>query len=96
MLVIVKLILNIIDIIVIVEVVVWGGVDVVSMINIINSLVGVDIYLWNMILYVVGKGVYGGYCGLVVKLIVLNMVVECVRSLFINVLILGMGGVLNW
>lgn len=69
----------------------------VFLINIINFIVGVDFDVMVLILIVDGKGVYGGYCGLVVKLIVMNMVVEIVCDLVIyGLLIFGIGGIIIW
>lgn len=69
----------------------------VSLINMINLiiLVNLDSFVFEFIID--GKGIYGGYCGLVVKLIVLNMVVEIVWNLeMYGLLILGIGGVIIW
>lgn len=94
--VIVKLTPNITDITVTAEAAVKGGADAISMINTINSLMGVDIHSWNTIPHVAGKGAHGGYCGPAVKPIALNMVAECARSPYINVPISGIGGISNW
>lgn len=97
LLVIVKFIFNIIDICQLVCVVYCGGVDVVLLINIINLIISVDLECM-VVLFVVGiQSIYGGYCGLVVKLIVLNMVVEIVCDLQIcGLLICGIGGIGSW
>ncbi|WP_088066625.1 NAD-dependent dihydropyrimidine dehydrogenase subunit PreA [Gottfriedia luciferensis] len=94
--VIVKLTPNITDITVTAEAAVRGGADAVSMINTINSLIGVDLDSWNTIPHVGGKGAHGGYCGPAVKPIALNMVAECARNPRINVPISGIGGISNW
>jgi len=94
--VIVKLTPNITDITVTAEAAVQGGADAVSMINTINSLMGVDLNTWNPIPHVGGKGAHGGYCGPAVKPIALNMVGECARNPRITVPISGMGGVSDW
>lgn len=73
-----------------------GGADAVSMINTINSLMGVDLDTWNPIPHVDGKGAHGGYCGPAVKPIALNMVAECAREASIDIPISGIGGVGNW
>lgn len=94
--VIVKLTPNITDITVTAEAAVRGGADAISMINTINSLVGVDLNSWNTIPHVGNKGAHGGYCGPAVKPIALNMVGECARNPFVNVPISGIGGISNW
>lgn len=94
--VIVKLTPNITDIRQTARAAVQGGADAVSMINTINSLIGVDLDTWNPIPHVDGKGAHGGYCGPAVKPIALNMVAECARDPFIQVPLSGIGGVSNW
>ncbi|MBB6634370.1 NAD-dependent dihydropyrimidine dehydrogenase subunit PreA [Cohnella thailandensis] len=94
--VIVKLTPNITDITVVARHAVKGGADAISMINTINSLAGVDIYSWNTIPHVGGKGAHGGYCGPAVKPIALNMVAECARNAEVGVPISGIGGISNW
>lgn len=94
--VIVKLTPNITDITVTAAAAVQGGADAISMINTINSLMGVDLDSWNTIPHVAGKGAHGGYCGPAVKPIALNMVAECARNPEINVPISGIGGVSTW
>ncbi|PGL69886.1 NAD-dependent dihydropyrimidine dehydrogenase subunit PreA [Bacillus sp. AFS055030] len=94
--VIVKLTPNITDITVTAEAAVRGGANAVSMINTINSLMGVDLDSWNTVPHVAGKGAHGGYCGPAVKPIALNMVAECARNPRISVPISGIGGISNW
>lgn len=94
--VIVKLTPNITDITVTAEAAAKGGADAISMINTINSLMGVDLDTWNTIPHVDGKGAHGGYCGPAVKPIALNMVGECARHPNINVPISAIGGVSSW
>ncbi|HRQ66402.1 MAG TPA: NAD-dependent dihydropyrimidine dehydrogenase subunit PreA, partial [Xanthomonadaceae bacterium] len=57
-----------------------GGADAVSLINTINSIVGVDLDLMAPLPTVDGKGTHGGYCGPAVKPIALNMVAEIARD----------------
>jgi dihydropyrimidine dehydrogenase (NAD+) subunit PreA len=73
-----------------------GGADGLSLINTINSLMGVDID--TMIPYpnVNGMASHGGYCGPAVKPIALNMVAELARDEEIGVPISGIGGVSTW
>ncbi|MFD2617870.1 NAD-dependent dihydropyrimidine dehydrogenase subunit PreA [Terrilactibacillus laevilacticus] len=94
--VIVKLTPNITDVTATAYAAVQGGADSISLINTINSLMGVDIHSWNTIPHVSGKGTHGGYCGPAVKPIALNMVAECARHPEINIPISGIGGISNW
>ncbi|MCI3922245.1 NAD-dependent dihydropyrimidine dehydrogenase subunit PreA [Paenibacillus sp. TRM 82003] len=94
--VIVKLTPNITDITATAVAAVQGGADAISLINTINSLMGVDIDSWNTVPHVDGKGAHGGYCGPAVKPIALNMVAECARHPEVNVPLSGIGGVSNW
>ncbi|MHB8147864.1 MAG: NAD-dependent dihydropyrimidine dehydrogenase subunit PreA [Vulcanimicrobiaceae bacterium] len=73
-----------------------GGADAVSMINTINSLMGVDLGTWNPIPHVDGKSSHGGYCGPAVKPIALNMVNDCARDPNVDLPISGIGGVETW
>lgn len=94
--VIVKLTPNITDITATAYAASQGGADAISMINTINSLMGVDLDTWNTIPNVAGKGTHGGYCGPAVKPIALSMVAECARDPDISVPISGIGGIENW
>ncbi|MDP5274239.1 NAD-dependent dihydropyrimidine dehydrogenase subunit PreA [Chengkuizengella axinellae] len=94
--VIVKLTPNITDITAIAEAATQGGADAISLINTMNSLIGVDLDSWNTIPHVRGKGAHGGYCGPAVKPIALNMVAECARNEQVNIPISGIGGISNW
>ena len=73
-----------------------GGADAVSLINTINSVMGVDID--SMIPYpnVNGQAAHGGYCGTAVKPIALNMVSELARDAEFNIPISGIGGINTW
>ncbi len=73
-----------------------GGGDAISLINTIQSLVGVDID--NFVPYPVvdGLSTNGGYCGPAVKPIALNMVKECAQDPGIGLPISGIGGIENW
>ncbi|MEH7252175.1 NAD-dependent dihydropyrimidine dehydrogenase subunit PreA [Neobacillus niacini] len=94
--VIVKLTPNITDITATAEAACQGGADAISMINTINSLMGVDLDTWNTIPHVAGKGAHGGYSGPAIKPIALNMVAECARHANITIPISGIGGISNW
>jgi len=74
-----------------------GGADAVSLINTINSIMGVDPYSLTMQPSTGGKGSHGGYCGPAVKPIALNMVAEIARDpLTAGLPISGIGGVGSW
>jgi len=57
-----------------------GGADAVSLINTINSIIGVDPATLTMTPATGGMGSHGGYCGPAVKPIALNMVAEIARD----------------
>ncbi|QDL52817.1 NAD-dependent dihydropyrimidine dehydrogenase subunit PreA [Rhodoferax aquaticus] len=74
-----------------------GGADAVSLINTINSIMGVDPYTLTMSPSTGGKGSHGGYCGPAVKPIALNMVAEIARDpATAGLPISGIGGIGNW
>ena len=74
-----------------------GGADAVSLINTINSIMGVDPTTLTMSPSTGGKGSHGGYCGPAVKPIALNMVAEIARDpLTAGLPISGIGGIGNW
>ena len=73
-----------------------GGADAVSLINTINSIIGVDIDTMVPYPNVNGKAAHGGYCGPAVKPIALNMVAELAREQDFTIPISGIGGVANW
>jgi dihydropyrimidine dehydrogenase (NAD+) subunit PreA len=74
-----------------------GGADAISLINTINSIMGVDLESWNPIPHVDGKSSHGGFCGPAVRPIALNMVNECARDPEVKGLpISGIGGVETW
>ena len=74
-----------------------GGADAVSLINTINSIVGVDLDAMAPLPTVDGKGTHGGYCGPAVKPIALNMVAEIARDKeTYRKPISGIGGIGSW
>ncbi len=73
-----------------------GGADAISMINTINSIMGVDINTWKPMPQVDGMSSHGGYCGPAVKPIALNMVNDCARDPEVQIPISGIGGVEKW
>jgi dihydropyrimidine dehydrogenase (NAD+) subunit PreA len=94
--VIVKLTPNITDVRYTARAAARGGADAVSMINTINSLIGVDLETWLPIPHVDGKSSHGGFCGPAVKPIALNMVGSCARDPRVGIPISGIGGVSDW
>jgi dihydropyrimidine dehydrogenase (NAD+) subunit PreA len=72
--VIVKLTPNVTDITYIARAAVKGGADALSLINTINSIVGVDLDSFAPYPTVAGKSSHGGYCGPAVKPIALHLV----------------------
>jgi len=74
-----------------------GGADAVSLINTINSVMGVDLDRMTMSPATDGWGSHGGYCGPAVKPIALNMVAEIARDAETAGLpISGIGGITTW
>ncbi|QDL36131.1 NAD-dependent dihydropyrimidine dehydrogenase subunit PreA [Rhodoferax sediminis] len=74
-----------------------GGADAVSLINTINSIMGVDLDTMTMVPSVGKQGSHGGYCGTAVKPIALNMVTEIARDAQTAGLpISGIGGISTW
>ncbi|MEO7538456.1 MAG: NAD-dependent dihydropyrimidine dehydrogenase subunit PreA [Pyrinomonadaceae bacterium] len=73
-----------------------GGADAVSLINTINSVMGVDVDTLIPYPNVNGMAAHGGYCGTAVKPIALNMVSELARDPEFNIPISGIGGINGW
>lgn len=95
--VIVKLTPNITDVRYPARAAMAGGADAVSLINTINSIMGVDLNRMVMSPSTAGKGSHGGYCGPAVKPIALNMVAEIARDSYTAGLpISGIGGISTW
>lgn len=95
--VIVKLTPNITDIRYPAQAAKRGGADAVSLINTINSVMGVDLDQMLMTPHTENKGSHGGYCGPAVKPIALNMVSEIGREpKTSDLLISGIGGISTW
>ncbi|HEY4219984.1 MAG TPA: NAD-dependent dihydropyrimidine dehydrogenase subunit PreA, partial [Myxococcota bacterium] len=71
--------------------------DAVSLINTINSVIGVDLDIMAPKPHVAGKGSHGGYCGPAVKPIALNMISSIAADRELQGLpISGIGGVSSW
>ncbi|MBU2867207.1 NAD-dependent dihydropyrimidine dehydrogenase subunit PreA [Pacificibacter marinus] len=95
--IIVKLTPNISNILLPAEAAKRGGADAVSLINTINSIVGVNLDSFSPEPMIDGKGTHGGYCGPAVKPIAMNMVAEIARNPETRDLpISGIGGVTTW
>lgn len=95
--VIVKLTPNITDIRLPARAAKAGGADAVSLINTINSIIGVDLDTMVMSPSTGGMGSHGGYCGPAVKPIALNMVAEIARDgQTAGLPISGIGGITTW
>lgn len=73
-----------------------GGADALSLINTINSIMGVDLNTLAPKPQVRGLGSHGGYCGPAVKPIALNMVSQIASDPDIRLPISGIGGVQAW
>ncbi|MEJ8571398.1 NAD-dependent dihydropyrimidine dehydrogenase subunit PreA [Microbaculum marinum] len=74
-----------------------GGADAVSLINTLNSIIGVNLDNFAPIPEIDGKGSHGGYCGPAVKPIALNMVAEIARDPETAGLpISAIGGITTW
>ena len=94
--VIVKLTPNITDVTVVGRAAVEAGADALSLINTINSIMGVDLDSFAPMPSVRGLGSHGGYCGPSVKPIALNMVSSLAADPAITVPISGIGGIQKW
>src|SRR5262249_36200228 len=70
--------------------------DAISLINTINSIMGVDLETLAPRPSVGGYGTHGGYCGPAVKPVALNMVAAIAADPDIGVPISGIGGIQAW
>src|SRR6202041_1277728 len=97
--VIVKLTPNISDIVMPARAAVAAGANALSLINTLNSIIGVDLDTLEITPNIGGKGGHGGYAGPVVKPIALNMLAALGRDSAVansNLPISGMGGISTW
>jgi len=94
--VIVKLTPNVTDITYIARAAVKGGADALSLINTINSIVGVDLTTFEPQPSVAGKSSHGGYCGPAVKPIALHLVSAVAGDPKVTVPVSGIGGIASW
>ncbi len=94
--VIVKLTPNVTDVRYIARAAVQGGADALSLINTINSIVGVNLETFAPYPSVNGKSSHGGYCGPAVKPIALHLVSAVAGDPAVTVPISGIGGIATW
>jgi dihydropyrimidine dehydrogenase (NAD+) subunit PreA len=97
--VIVKLTPNISDIVMPARAAVAAGANAVSLINTLNSIIGVDLDTLEITPNIGGKGGHGGYAGPAVKPIALNMLAALGRDSVMaasKLPISGMGGISTW
>ncbi len=73
-----------------------AGADGLSLINTINSLMGVDIDSWEPAPNVNGRSSHGGYCGPAVKPIALHMLSSLAKDPKVGLPISGIGGIESW
>ena len=92
--VIVKLTPNITDVTKIAVAAEQGGADAISLINTLNSLMGVDLDTFAPRPTVHGKSSHGGFCGPAVKPIALHMVAACAKT--VKIPLSGIGGIATW
>jgi dihydropyrimidine dehydrogenase (NAD+) subunit PreA len=94
--VMVKLTPNVSDVAAIGRAAVKGGADALSLINTINSIMGVDLDTLAPKPSVRTLGTHGGYCGPAVKPIALHMVAAVAADPEIQVPVSGIGGIQAW
>ncbi len=94
--VIVKLTPNVTDVTYIARAAVKGGADALSLINTINSIVGVDLDSFAPQPVVGGRSSHGGYCGPAVKPIALHLVSAVAGDAQVKIPISGIGGIATW
>ncbi len=98
--VLVKLTPNVTDVVPVGRAAKNAGADGISLINTINSIMGVDLDTFSPKPSVDGWGSHGGYCGPAVKPIALNMVSAIASDPQINASgplpISGIGGIKSW
>ena len=96
---IVKLTPNITNIVMPARAAVAAGANALSLINTINSIVGVDLDTLELTPNIGGKGGHGGYAGPAVKPIALNMLAALGTDEIVSksgLPISGMGGIATW
>ncbi len=73
-----------------------GRASGISLINTINTIMGVDLDTFELIPSINGKGGHGGFAGPAVKPIALNMVSQIATDPEIGLPISGIGGISTW
>ncbi|HED08670.1 MAG TPA: NAD-dependent dihydropyrimidine dehydrogenase subunit PreA [Ignavibacteria bacterium] len=94
--VLVKLTPNVTDIVYPARAAKQANADGLSLINTINSIIGIDLDTLEIKPSVAGKGGHGGYAGPAVKPIALHMVSQVARDAEVGLPISGIGGINNW
>ena len=94
--VIVKLTPNVTDITYVARASAEGGADALSLINTINSIVGVDLDTLTPRPDVGGQSSHGGYCGPAVKPIALHLLSAVAGDEAVKIPISGIGGITTW
>ena len=94
--VLVKLTPNISDIRYVARAAKKGGADGLSLINTINSVMGVNLENFEVYPNVNGKSAHGGYCGPAVKPIALNLLTQVAKDPEVGLPLSGIGGIENW
>jgi dihydropyrimidine dehydrogenase (NAD+) subunit PreA len=92
--VIVKLTPNVTDITRVALAAEKGGADAVSLINTLNSIIGVDLETFAPKPNVGGKSSHGGYCGPALKPIALHLLSSVAKT--VKIPIAGIGGIGYW
>jgi dihydropyrimidine dehydrogenase (NAD+) subunit PreA len=73
-----------------------GGAHALSLINTINSIMGVDLDTMKIMPTIAGKSSHGGYAGPAVKPIALHLLSQISADPEVNLPISGIGGINNW
>jgi len=73
-----------------------GGAHAVSLINTVQSIIGVDLDRLTPLPRVGAASTHGGYCGPAVKPIALRMVAQLARDRTFTLPVSGIGGISNW
>ena len=73
-----------------------GGADAISLINTVNSIMGLNLDTFSPRPQVRGRGSHGGYCGPAVKPIALHLVSQIATDPEIRLPISGIGGIQAW
>ena len=94
--VLVKLTPNVTDIVYPARAAKIAKADGLSLINTINSIIGIDLDTLEILPSVAGKGSHGGYAGPAVKPIALHLVSQVARDPEVDLPISGIGGINNW